>query len=62
MQYHLNGYRTGDPDIHDAHPDMDKPGAGLPDTVDVLIVGCGPAGLTLAAQMSVFPDIRTRII
>ena len=30
--------------------------------VDVLIVGCGPAGLTLAAQLSAFADIRTCIV
>ncbi len=29
---------------------------------DVLIVGCGPAGLTLAAQLAAFPDIRTVIV
>jgi 2-polyprenyl-6-methoxyphenol hydroxylase-like FAD-dependent oxidoreductase len=34
----------------------------VPETVDVLIVGCGPAGLTLAAQLAVFPDIRTCIV
>ena len=34
----------------------------LPDEVDVLIVGTGPAGLLLAAQLSVFPDIVTRVI
>ena len=28
----------------------------------MLIVGCGPAGLTLAAQLAAFPDIRTRLI
>ena len=28
----------------------------------MLIVGCGPTGLTLAAQLSAFPDIRTRIV
>jgi phenol 2-monooxygenase len=28
----------------------------------VLIVGCGPAGLTLAAQLSMFPDIKTCIV
>jgi len=32
------------------------------DRVDVLIIGCGPAGLTLAAQLSAFPDIRVRIV
>ena len=30
--------------------------------VDVLIIGCGPAGLTLAAQLSAFPDIKTCIV
>ena len=30
--------------------------------VDVLIVGCGPAGLTLAAQLSAFAGINTRIV
>ena len=30
--------------------------------VDVLIVGCGPAGLTLATQLAAFPQIKTHII
>jgi 2-polyprenyl-6-methoxyphenol hydroxylase-like FAD-dependent oxidoreductase len=34
----------------------------LPTEADVLIVGCGPAGLTLAAQLAAFPDIRTVIV
>src|SRR4051812_20534348 len=34
----------------------------LPEQTDVLIVGCGPAGLTLAAQLSAFPDIKTCIV
>src|SRR4029077_20665598 len=33
-----------------------------PEEVDVLIVGCGPAGLTLAAQLSAFSDIKTCIV
>ena len=57
MQYHLNGYRPGDPSVAPAH-DAQATAAG----VDVLIVGCGPAGLTLAAQLAVFPTIRTRIV
>ena len=57
MQYHLNGVRTGVPDV--AEP-VDAGRAT--DCVDVLIVGCGPAGLTLAAQLSAFPDIRVKII
>src|SRR5204863_1272259 len=29
---------------------------------DVLIIGCGPAGLTLAAQLAAFPEIKTEIV
>jgi phenol 2-monooxygenase len=56
MQFHLDGFRVGDPALHEAAP------AGTGDAVDVLIVGCGPAGLTLAAQLAAFPSIRTRIV
>ena len=58
MQYHLNGYRNGDPSIAERH----ESGPARSDAVDVLIVGCGPAGLTLAAQLSAFPEIKTRIV
>lgn len=58
MQYHLNGYRTGDPAVSPAVKGAETP----PANVDVLIVGCGPAGLTLAAQLAAFPDIVTRIV
>lgn len=64
MQFHLNGFHTGDPAV--AAPALDVAGIGdanaLPATVDVLIVGCGPAGLTLATQLAAFPAIRTRIV
>ncbi|SFB72999.1 FAD-binding monooxygenase [Tropicimonas isoalkanivorans] len=64
MQYYLNGFRGGDPDVMNAAPGRrDRtPYAPLPDKVDVLIVGCGPAGLCLAAQLSQFPEIDTMII
>lgn len=64
MQFHLNGFRPGDPEISvAAHPERTlQSRQGLPDEVDVLIVGSGPAGLTLAAQLSVFPEIKTRIV
>ena len=46
MQYHLNGFRSGDPEVSDAaagrpfsDPDFNEP-------VDVLFVASGPAGLT----------------
>ena len=57
MQYHLNGFRSGDPSIADGI----ERDATAQKAVDVLIVGCGPAGLTLAAQLSAFPDIVTMI-
>jgi phenol 2-monooxygenase len=61
MQFHLDGFRTGDPEVLEAAASAERP-EGLPEEVDVLIVGCGPAGLTLAAQMAAFPDIKTRIV
>jgi phenol 2-monooxygenase (NADPH) len=62
MQFYLNGYTPGDPFIEDPDPSvLERPGE-LPEQVDVLIIGCGPAGLVLAAQMSNFPDIRTAVI
>src|SRR5690606_12958548 len=62
MQYHLDGFQPGDPELFDAAPGRDHEGSDLPAFVDVLIVGCGPAGLTLAAQLAAFPEISTRIV
>ena len=62
MQFHLNGFRAGDPDIHPRAENRTSQAHSGSDKVDVLIVGCGPAGLTLAAQLSGFPDITTRIV
>jgi phenol 2-monooxygenase len=64
MQFHLNGFEPGDPEIVDPaerNPPSGAQGA-IPEEVDVLIVGSGPAGLTLAAQLSAFPDIKTCIV
>ncbi len=61
MQFHLDGFRPGDPTHHPAASAQDG-AAGNDGDVDVLIVGSGPAGLTLAAQLAVFPSIRTRIV
>lgn len=60
MQFHHHGYVSGDPRVQDA-TGIDRPG-DLPDETDVLIVGSGPAGMLLAAQMSQFPAVSTRII
>ena len=64
MQYYLNGFKPGDPT--DFRTNVDPvpipPLVDLPDAVDVLIVGCGPAGLMLAAPLAAFPEIRTRIV
>jgi phenol 2-monooxygenase (NADPH) len=62
MQFYLNGYSPGDPDIRPAAPGAEQRSAGLPETVDVLIIGSGPAGTLLAAQLSNFPGISTRLV
>src|SRR5918912_26198 len=64
MQFHLNGFRPGDPEISEPvqQPDSSQLSETLPEEVDVLIVGCGPTGLTLAAQLAAFPEIKTRIV
>ena len=61
MQFHLDGFRGGDPEIHPDKSQRKKDGS-LPETADVVIVGSGPAGLTLAAQLSQFPEIRTVLL
>ncbi|OHV79015.1 FAD-binding monooxygenase [Rhizobium sp. LCM 4573] len=64
MQFHLDGYEPGDPEIFDSAERYGKSGTEgpLPKEIDILIVGCGPAGLTLAAQLSAFPEIKTCIV
>jgi 2-polyprenyl-6-methoxyphenol hydroxylase-like FAD-dependent oxidoreductase len=64
LQFHLNGFEPGDPEISDPAQRYTASGdfGPVPEQVDVLIVGCGPAGLTLAAQLSAFPDIKTCIV
>jgi phenol 2-monooxygenase len=62
MQFYLNGYQPGDPFVEDPHPSVAARPDGLPEETDVLIVGTGPAGLVLAAQLANFPDITTVVI
>ena len=62
MQFHHHGYVSGDPRVQPAAGvGIDRP-AELPDEVDVLIVGTGPAGMLAAAQLSQFPGVTTRIV
>ena len=62
MQFYLNGYEPGDPDIHPEAASARNRPPELPDAVDVLVVGSGPAGTVLAAQLSTSPAINTRLI
>src|SRR4051812_27160945 len=64
MQFYLNGFVPGDPEIADPSERYSVSGAkgSLPAEVDVLIVGSGPAGLTLAAQLAHHSGIRTCIV
>lgn len=61
-QFYVDGYRSGDPSIADPHPSVAERPHGLPETADVLVVGCGPAGLVLAAQMANFPELTTVVV
>ncbi len=62
MQFHHYGYVSKDPKCKPAAGiGLDRP-EELPDTMDVLIVGTGPAGMITGAQLSMFPDVHTRII
>jgi phenol 2-monooxygenase len=64
MQFYKDGFRGGNPDIKQAAPNRRNRGVNepLPEKVDVLIAGTGPAGLCLAAQLAQFPQIDTMII
>jgi phenol 2-monooxygenase len=62
MQFHHHGYVSGDPRVQPAAGVGTARPADLPDEIDVLIVGSGPAGMLLAAQMSQYPSVVTRII
>lgn len=62
MHFHHHGYVSGDPRVQPAAGvGIDRP-TQLPDEVDVLIVGTGPAGIVAAAQLSQFPGVTTRIV
>ncbi|MFG6668204.1 FAD-binding monooxygenase [Halomonas sp. HNIBRBA4712] len=62
MQFHHYGYVSGDPRKQPATKEGLDRLDELPEEVDVLIVGTGPAGMIMAAQLAQFPNVRTRII
>ncbi|KAF4551283.1 FAD-dependent monooxygenase-like protein 7 [Elsinoe fawcettii] len=66
LQFHHSSYRPGTPPpVNQSVPyatsasanDSPPPSRSLPAEVDVLIIGAGPAGLCLAAQLAQFPDL-----
>lgn len=62
MQFHNSGYVSGDPRVEPAAGvGLNRP-EELPDEVDALIVGAGPAGMTAFAQLAQFPNVTTRLI
>ena len=62
MQFHHHGYVSTDPRILPAAGvGIDRP-ADLPEHIDVLIVGSGPAGIVTAAQLAQFPNVVTRVV
>ena len=62
MQYHLNGFVPGDPDVLPKAKGQSRRAGEIPAKVDIIIAGCGPAGLCLAAQLARYPEISTMIV
>lgn len=62
MQFHHHGYVSEDPRVLPADGVGLNPPKELPEKVDVLIVGSGPAGMMTAAQLAMFPSATTAVI
>ena len=62
MQFHHHGYVSTDPRVLPVEGvGRDRP-EELPDRMDVLIVGSGPAGIAAHAQLAHFPQVVTRTV
>ena len=62
MQFHHFGYVSKDPRVLPAAGvGLNRPN-DLPENIDVLIVGSGPAGAIAHAQLSRFPNVVTRLV
>ena len=62
MQFHYRGYDSHDPRVKPAAGyGVDRPD-DLPDAMDVLIVGTGPAAAVVLAQLSRLPSVNVRAI
>ncbi len=62
MQFHFRGYDSHDPRIKPAAGYGINRAADLPEEMDVLIVGTGPAAAVVLAQLSRFPSVNVRAI
>lgn len=62
MQFHTDGFHGGDPETFKPAKGRESGQGTLPEKLDVLVVGSGPAGLNMAAQLATFPQINARII
>jgi phenol 2-monooxygenase len=62
VQFYLTGFFPGDPTVVSVEAPAVMPRLEEQDEVDVLIVGSGPAGLVLAAQLAQFKGITTRVV
>jgi phenol 2-monooxygenase len=60
VQFYVDGFYPGDPAVPPGAPPRRPLQDG--DTCDVLIVGSGPAGLVLGAQLARFDAIDTRVV
>ena len=62
MLFHHHGYVSTDPRVQPAAGVGIDRSPELPETMDVLVVGAGPAGMTATAQLASFPEVMTCLV